>query len=243
MAYTLHLAHASLSRITSARLLLAARSFAEKLSSVAPDALLPGETLIATVAPAPTSRLLRTQQAVKAFSGLIDDFRVFTRLWGLLKIWSWGAGLWKSPPEDQFIRAIVWAQVGTSLVFQYLENCAYLASKGVLALGEKRITRWYIWSARLWATYVFLDLVRLAREAALQRQEETLRGTEDEKGSKVQRLERATKWWRDVYANAAWMPLTIHWSMEGGLVGEGLIATLGLVPGILGLKDAWKASA
>ena len=128
-------------------------------------------------------------------------------------------------------------------MFQYLENRAYLASKGVLGMGEKRISTWYVWSARLWATHVCLDLVRLGREAALQKQNETLEGSEDEKSSKAQRVEAATKWWRDVYANAAWMPLTIHWSLERGLVGEGTIAALGLVPGILGLKEAWKASA
>ena len=240
-AYTLHLLHASLSRITSARLLVAASSYVQKLADAAPSALLPGETLVATIVPAPTSRILRTQQSVQALAGLIDDFRVFTRLWGLLRIWSWAAGLWRSPPEDAVIRTVVWTQVGASVVFQYLENCAYLASKGVLGLGDQKIARLYAWSARLWATHVALEFVRLAREASLRDQNPS--SDSDEKEQKIERVKKVTKWWRDIYVNAAWMPLTIHWSMEKGFAGEGLIAALGLVPGLMGLREAWRASS
>ena len=242
LAYTLHLLHASLARITSARLLLATQRLVEKLTEAAPGALLPGETLIATLAPAPTSKVLRTQQSVKALAGLIDDFRVFTRLWGLLRIWAWATSLWRSPPKDWVIRTVLWTQVSANVVFQYLENCAYLASKGVLGLSDKKIARWYTWSARLWATHVLLELVRLAREAALQRDHMPLE-ERAEKEQKIQKTQIATKWWRDVYVNAAWMPLTIHWSMQEGFAGEGVIAAIGLVPGLLGLREAWRATA
>ena len=50
-------------------------------------------------------------------------------------------------------------------------------------------------------------------------------------------------WWRKVYINAAWLPLTMHYSMEEGFAGEAQVAALGLIPGIYGIRDAWKATA
>ena len=244
LAYTLHLLHASLSQITNIRLILAARSLVEKLSSAAPNALLPGETLIATISPTPTSRLLRTQQSVSALARVGDDVRIFSRLWGLLKIWSCAARLWRSTPKDRATRSILWTQVVAGFTLKYMENCAYLASKGVLGFSEKKIGRWYKWSARLWATHVLLELVRLARETAVHDQEGSSGDADgDEKEMKIAKAKQVTKWWRDVYVNVAWMPLTIHWSMERGFAGEGLIALLGWIPGVVSRKEASKDCA
>ena len=242
VGYALHLTHASLSRISDARLLLAARHLAKKLSNAAPHALLPNEALVATITTDPASRLARTQQSVKALSGLIDEFRVFMRLWGLFKIWSWGAGLRRSPPKDGVLRWTSWMQVGACFTLQFLENRAYLASKGVLGHAKSKVAKWYIWSARLWACHILLEFVRLAREATLERAQEPA-STEDSKEAKSEKVKKVAKWWRDIYVSAAWMPLTIHWSMAEGFASEGFVAALGLVPGVLGLREAWRASA
>lgn len=50
-------------------------------------------------------------------------------------------------------------------------------------------------------------------------------------------------WWKDIYVNAAWLPLTMHWGQEEGIASEAQIAILGMIPGILGLKAAWRATA
>ena len=126
-------------------------------------------------------------------------------------------------------------------MFQYLENGAYLGSKGVLGFDNRKITRWYVLSCRFWALHVSLEFVRLARVRFLRRREGNPSGRE-EKESKVAMVEEA-KWWRDFYVNAAWMPLTLHWSTEKGIgAGEGTTAALGLVAGVLGLKEAWEAT-
>ena len=127
-------------------------------------------------------------------------------------------------------------------MFQYLENAAYLGSKGVLNFGQRKITRWYMWSCRFWALHVLLEFVRLARVRALRRKEGIPSGREEKEG-KMEVAKAEAKWWRDVYINAAWMPLTIHFSTEKGFVGEGTTAALGLIAGILGLKEAWKVTS
>ena len=87
-----------------------------------------------------------------------------------------------------------------------------------------------------------LEFVRLARIRNVRRREGIASGGE-EKEDKIERVTEEAKWWRDIYINAAWMPLTVHWSTERGIAGEGTAAALGLVAGVLGLKQAWKASS
>lgn len=113
-------------------------------------------------------------------------------------------------------------------VFQALENAAYLATKGVLEVKGERIVGWYRWSARFWAVHVLMEFVRLWRVGQ----------TADLKDEKAE-----AKWWRDLYVNVAWAPMTWHYSVAGGLISEASVAGLGLVAGVLGLREAWKVTA
>ncbi len=64
--------------------------------------------------------------------------------------------------------------------------------------------------------------------------------TVGEKEEKIQRMQASKRWWRQVVANAAWAPLTVHWSVEGGVLGEGAVGALGMVAGGLALREAWR---
>lgn len=61
-----------------------------------------------------------------------------------------------------------------------------------------------------------------------------------EKEEKIQRRRESERWWRQVVANAAWAPLTLHWSVEGGVLGEGAVGALGMVAGGVALGEAWR---
>ena len=111
LSYTLRLLSSQLSLLNSVRLRHAAQSLAKKLAITAPDALLPGEAIIATISNSPTSHLVRAEGSSKALSVLIDDVRIFMRLWGLLGIWSWASGTYKSPPTDVPLKVIAWSQI------------------------------------------------------------------------------------------------------------------------------------
>ena len=96
--------------------------------------------------------------------------------------------------------------------------------------------------------HVGLDFVRLYREWMLRNR----RGTEDErrtdgpKGDVItDRGEREwkAKWIREVLVDAAWMPLTLHWSLEKGLVGDFWIGLLGSVAGVAGFGKRWSDTA
>jgi hypothetical protein len=52
-----------------------------------------------------------------------------------------------------------------------------------------------------------------------------------------------TRWRKQVVRNAAWAPLTLHWSAEEGLVSEAVVGLLGSIPGILQMRDLWRETA
>lgn len=90
-----------------------------------------------------------------------------------------------------------------------------------------------------------LDFIRLYREWILRKK----RGSEEEKrtdGPKgdviTERGEQEwrAKWMRELLVDAAWAPLTLHWSLEEGLVGDFWIGLLGSVAGVAGLATRWR---
>ena len=127
LCYTLLFVHSRLIRILEKRYERLALAFVTKASSPF--------TGVASIAP-PRTRLSELCAGTKALADLIDDFRFFTRLWGLIAIYGCARENYLSPPGDAVLKTLVWAQVGVSGVFQVLENGAYLAGKGVLR-GEK----------------------------------------------------------------------------------------------------------
>ena len=47
-------------------------------------------------------------------------------------------------------------------------------------------------------------------------------------------------WWKDALVNTAYAPLTVHYSLPGGLVGDEYIAMLGIIAGSVGFKSLWE---
>lgn len=240
--YALVLLHSQLDALSTHRLSVAANALVEKASTT----LLPGETLIAALAAAPSSRLVRTSKSLRALADLIADFRIFLRLWGLLGIWSWGAATWREPPQDRVLRAVAWAQVLANAVYQAMENAAYLGSHGVLRMSEATQNRWYAVSSRFWMAHVVLDFGRLARMRQLRHRRGDRVGVEKEErdgAGKVQMVKEEAKWWSEAYVNAAYAPLTVHWSLEQGCLSEAWVGFLGTIAGLVGFKERWQETA
>jgi hypothetical protein len=121
------------------------------------------------------------------------------------------------------------------MVYQYLENGAYLSSKGVLGWSAERQGRAWVWSSRCWMAHVALDFVRLWREWDVRRE----RG---EKVDEVGEKEWWTTWSKEVLVNTAYAPLTLHWSLETGLIEEFWVGVLGSIAGIGGLRYRWRTT-
>lgn len=120
---------------------------------------------------------------------------------------------------------IAYSQLITCIVFQALENGAYLSSKGVM--GWSPATQGWAnkWSARLWGVYVGMELGRLAAEAV---------GGEN----------KVTPAWRSaVVRQLAWAPLTVHWGSDKGVVSDWMVGALASIPGVLQMRELWAATA
>ena len=65
----------------------------------------------------------------------------------------------------------------------------------------------------------------------------------EEKEGKVQRVRDEARWWSEAYVNAAYAPLTVHWSLEQGCVSEAWVGFLGMVAGLVGFKELWEQTA
>ncbi|KAK2879414.1 hypothetical protein FQN49_000903 [Arthroderma sp. PD_2] len=189
-----------------------------------------------------------------AFASLVSETRTSLRLLGLLPLWAWGSSTYKSPPSDPILRAIAYGQVLSCVLFQLLENIAFLASKGVLSKRavEKwgSLSKWSLWSVRAWLMHILLEFVRLARENQLSSVERRRDAGTAEKGFRQAGKEEAAKislkvraWNQKLVNSLAWLPLCLHWSVEGGIgVPASLVGVLSLTAGAWGIHDLWAAT-
>lgn len=244
VAFTLMFVHARLVKVLERRYERLALALAEKASK----AMLPGETVLATIEP-PKTLLSQTCAGTKALSDLIVDFTFFMRLWGLVGIYNWARDNYLHPPGDAILKLLVWAQVVASTSFQTLENGAYLAGKGVLRgdLWDRRRAKWDLWSNRCWCAQVVLEGLRLLRVRQLRYNEDFGAKAEGEgSGIQAQSEELKQKWKREWYANAGWFSLTLQWSFEDqsqGPVSDSWIALSGFMSSAVGLRQIWADTA
>lgn len=263
LSYTLELLAALISRLLTRRLASLASAIAEKADEV----LLPGETLVTTLPTAPSDELLaQVATGSKALAAVIADYRIFARLWGLAGLYMWARATWNTPvasdegAKTKVVRRITWVQIASLVMFQVLENGAYLASKGVLTssgwtgeAGKKREISWWVWSCRFWAAHVALELLRVAvlryyqvPESAVSQDKELIADGEKEGKLLVESKKKERwMWWRDLVSNVAYMPMTLHWSVEekDGFLSDWGVGLLGAVAAGTLLMDVWKQTA
>ncbi|KAI1078467.1 hypothetical protein F5B20DRAFT_230413 [Whalleya microplaca] len=251
LCYTTRLGSASLDLLTRPAL----RASAERLLALA-AALPPSATLVFTSTALPSrgaALALRLARRLKAFSAMLSDARAFLRLWGLLGMYFWFRRLVaaaKSSDEknksDRVETAIAWAQLSACVVFQALENATYLAAKGVIGLAPATQGKAGRWSARFWGAFVGLEIGRLfydSHKRGLRTRAEKFAG--DKTVAEVEREEHEWKdnWRKTLVRQLAWAPLTVHWSLEQGLVSELAVGALATIPGVIQMRDLWRRTA
>jgi len=178
----------------------------------------------------------------------VSDTRTTLRLTGLLPLYLWLKTLLSkkgSQGGDPVIHGVALVQCLAYIGYQIAENIYHLAGKGVVPQSfiAKRggTMKWVVWSCRGWFVGVAADFVRLWREAVLIK-EKRARG---EGGSQEEQEAIDRKWWDDFISAAFWLPLAIHYSLEGGLKGmnTGIVGFCGTMAGLSGLRSAWAATA
>ncbi|KAI0180903.1 hypothetical protein GGR52DRAFT_583359 [Hypoxylon sp. FL1284] len=246
-----------------------ARALLALAAALPPSAVL---VLPARLLPSSGSALvLELARRLRALSAMLSDARTFLRLWGLLNMYFWARRLvvrWRESrarkqqgeksdekgvaaatatgADDPVETAISWAQLGACVVFQSLENGAYLSSKGVLGWPAAAQRRAGLWSARFWAAFVGAEVGRLVWEARRRgRRTRAERFAGGRTAAEVQRDEDdwSAAWRKALARNLAWAPLTLHWSSETGLLSEMAVGAIACVPGVIQMRDLWARTA
>lgn len=205
------------------------------------------------VKPAPTT------SKFAALSSLASETRYNLRLFGLLPLWIWGSETLKSPPADPIIHALTILQIISNVVYQLLENIAYLASKGVISkrFVEKygSIDKWYIWSTRGWFGHIFLQFFVLWRQHVLQKRRMAAQRTASATSATIETKEQTSEnrdelqleiraWRKSLVNNTIWAPLCVHWCFENGIgIPDHLHGLISFMAGAWSLYDLWAATA
>ncbi|KAI0480824.1 hypothetical protein GGR56DRAFT_627700 [Xylariaceae sp. FL0804] len=206
--------------------------------------------------------LLQLARRLKALSVLLSEARTFLRLWGLLGMYFWarrlvlslrdsrararsGEAQQPASSSDSLETSLAWTQLAACVVFQSLENAAYLSAKGVLGWGPAAQAKMSRWSARFWGTFVGLEIGRLLYESHRRGRRTRAERFGDKTVAVIEREERewSETWRKSLVRQMAWAPLTVHWSLEQGLVSEMTIGALASVPGVLQMRDLWRRTA
>nr|POF13579.1 uncharacterized protein c1f12.04c [Quercus suber] len=244
VSYTLTLLHSQLTRLLAQQYTRLALELATKTA----PSLLEGEAVFAQLE-APRTRLSETTLAAKRLGDTIADVRIFLRLRGLLGIYAWGCDAYAHPSRDPAVKLLVGAQVAVNTAFQVLENVAYLVSKGVIRgqVWKDREAKLWAWSCRFWVAHVVLECVRLLRVRGMGWREELgAQSDVDKQDVSTRSKELEKRWHREFYTNAAWFPLTLHWSFVDPAhspISETMIGAFGMVAGWSGVRNAWAATA
>lgn len=187
--------------------------------------------------------------SLESLTTLISDTRTTLRLTALLPLYSsLRAQLTDRAKKDRYLRAISLIQCIAYIFFQFTENVAFLADRGIIS--QRRLaraggsTKWWIWSSRAWLAGVSCDFLKLFREALIERQQKDLstRTSKEEVSAEAKHERMAgSKWWSEVFIASCWLPLCLHYSLQDGLLGMNnrVVGLLGLMAGAQGCTAQW----
>ncbi|KAJ7052555.1 hypothetical protein C8F01DRAFT_1170399, partial [Mycena amicta] len=197
------------------------------------------------------------------FAGVISDSQMLGRFWGLLQIFQWLISLERSQQPTRNLLTIERLQGWSMLGYYPLEHLYYLRTHDIIPtslpspaflldptakpipLDSAILSRW---SCRFWASYVVLQFAHLREDRKLlQLQQRTLRRKSKGTPSKTETQELRRKWdayWSGLLVNACNLPLSLHWSINGGLIRNPLIVDiLSFIAAVVSFQTAWKATA
>lgn len=204
---------------------------------------------------------------LKNLGSLASEARTIARLWALVGMYFWAKRLVlpllpstttkqeqkeetekpsSSTSNKTLVTLVDWAQFLSCAAFQVLENGAYLSGRGVLGWTPQQQGRAYMVGSRWLAVYTGLELGKLlaklvaasSKSKSSQKGEQGALESEDEEERAQMEAVR-----RSMAINLAWTPLTLHWSTEKGLIGDGWIGLGGCIPGIIQMRKLWKETA
>jgi len=199
---------------------------------------------------------IAAQSRIAALATLLSSARTTLRLFGLFPMYAWFRQLMQGPKpgQDQVLYATSLTQCSLYMTFQFLENVGLLTDHAVLPesytarwsvnASPKKTSKIFLWAYRAWFGGVLCDLVRLAREAQIERSKRASKTDVDASTRKADE-EVDKKWWSDVVVPLAWTPVALQFSTEGGVswFNLGIMGACGGLAGVSRLASLWAQTA
>ncbi|KAF7972476.1 hypothetical protein HWV62_17900 [Athelia sp. TMB] len=195
-------------------------------------------------------------------AGIIGDAQMLWRIWGLLPIFQWLISLERTPPPTRNLHTIERIQGWAMLGYYPLEHASYLRSHDLIpetvpspasyiSDTAKPISinagKLGMWSCRFWALYVFMQFAHLRedRKLLLQRERSLKKGKAPAMAGELEDLSRRwDAYWNEMVVNLSNLPLTIHWSLEKGIIKNDIwVGIFGLIGAIASFRSGWRATA
>ncbi|TCD63337.1 hypothetical protein EIP91_005656 [Steccherinum ochraceum] len=200
---------------------------------------------------------------------LLSDARMLSNIWGMLPIIQWLTSLERNPPPTRRLHTIERLQGWSMLCYYPLEHVYYLLSHSIIPsqisrpslssflssstlepkdntinLDAGAISRL---SVRFWTLYVLLQFAHLREDGKLLKQRERALGKSKATTAQAEKEELRKRWdalWGQVVVNLGYAPLTLHWSLEGGLFKNDVwVGVFGLIAALASWRNGWKATA
>ncbi|KZP22809.1 hypothetical protein FIBSPDRAFT_786864 [Athelia psychrophila] len=194
--------------------------------------------------------------------GIIGSARMLWRIWGLLPIFQWLISLERTPPPTRRLLTIERIQGWAMLGYYPLEHISYLRSNDLIPATipspvsylsdtakpiEINAGKLGMWSCRFWAFYVVLQFAHLREDRKLlQQRERTLKkGKMPAMAGELEDLSRRwDSYWNEMVVNMGNLPLTIHWSLEQGIIKNDVwVGVFGLIGALASFRSGWRATA
>ncbi|KAI0067265.1 hypothetical protein BV25DRAFT_1959929 [Artomyces pyxidatus] len=209
-----------------------------------------------------TEPISRVAHSLEKLSGLVGSARELWGLWCMLPIVQWLISLERSPPPTRRLLTIERTQGWSMLAFYPLQNLYYLRSRDIipasLPIPAPPIftrskapltipidsTSLSLWSTRLWALYVCLQLAHLREDRALLIRRQRALGRDKVRLQQDDLRRRWDAWYNELAVNLAYLPMTIHWSLEKGAFKNDIwVSAFGLAAALASFRSGWKATA
>lgn len=176
-------------------------------------------------------------------AGPVSDFRILLRYYGLIPLIKWIIDSEKNPDPNPRLQALGRMQNIANLLYYPLEHAYWLSLHHVIPTTDQTRDRIGMWSCRFWCAYVILYFAQLFEEKRLlDLKQKAISKKSDEKVSQeLAKIKHQRNIWSiNALINAAYLPLTIHWSMEQSSFPDVAVGFFGTIAAIAQVHLAWK---
>lgn len=174
---------------------------------------------------------------LKTLYSHLSDIRTFIRLWGSLDYAEWAVSSLNNKNPDNVLRYVDYGQIVACMLYQILENIAYVGSHGIISMSTPVENRLWSVSCIMWAIHVQLDFVKFIRERQLRKKLEAEQGEKADLAA----IKLADKeWLRTFLINCCYTPLSIHWSFETGFLPDFLVGAFGTFAVVNKAVPKWR---